>query len=86
MHVASASSTASEPAIVVIDGIIPVPILAVERLAIYHGRSEADRKAIATEERNRRSDCIAGWEAEPDGEEEGVARFDHGRRGRVDTT
>lgn len=53
LRVASAYRTVSEPAVLVVAGVIPVKLLAEERKAIYHRKGEADKDTVRREERAR---------------------------------
>lgn len=53
LRVASAYRTVSEPAVLVIAGVIPIHLLARERRAIFLRKVEQNREAIAKEERTR---------------------------------
>ncbi|XP_054272570.1 UDP-glycosyltransferase UGT5-like [Macrosteles quadrilineatus] len=65
LRVASAYRTVSEPAVLVIAGVIPVKLLAVERKAIYRRRGEDEAR---TEERTRTYQLWQeGWEQETRG-------------------
>lgn len=68
LRVASAYRTVSEPAVMVIAGVIPIYHLARERQAIYRRRPEVGRESAAAEERDRSFDC---WQREWDAESRG---------------
>jgi len=68
LRVASAYRTVSEPAVLVIAGVIPIHLLARERQAIYRRRAEANRATVATEEREHTLvEWQTSWEADPRG-------------------
>lgn len=68
LRVASAYRTVSEPAIMVIAGVVPVHLLARERQAIYRRMSEVGRDTAAAEERERTfRDWQNSWDAETRG-------------------
>ncbi|XP_046688647.1 uncharacterized protein LOC124374485 [Homalodisca vitripennis] len=53
LRVASAYRTVSEPAVLVIAGVIPVKLLAEERKAIYQRKGEIGKERATSEERTR---------------------------------
>ncbi|XP_054281151.1 uncharacterized protein LOC128998818 [Macrosteles quadrilineatus] len=57
VRVASAYRTVSEPAVLVIAGVIPVKLLAAERKAIYQRQGYIGKDAARTEERSRTFRC-----------------------------
>lgn len=65
LRIASAYRTVSEPAVMVLAGVVPVHLLARERQVIYRRRDEGDRAAVAAEEReNTLTAWQASWEVE----------------------
>ena len=68
LRVASAYRTVSEPAVMVIAGVIPVALLAKERKAIYRRKGENLREVVAREERQRTlNEWQLSWQNEPRG-------------------
>jgi len=68
LRVASAYRTVSEPAVLVIAGVIPISLLARERKAVYLRKSEGDKEAIKVEERARTmQEWQSQWDQEPRG-------------------
>lgn len=68
LRVASAYRTVSEPAVLVIAGVIPIDLLAKERRAIYLKKPEIGKKAASREERLRTLECWQrSWEVETRG-------------------
>lgn len=59
LRVACAYRTVSEAAVLVIAGVIPIGLLAIERKAIYGRRAETERKSLVREERAR---TISKWQ------------------------
>lgn len=68
LRVASAYRTVSEPAVLIIAGVIPIALLAGERQAIYRRREEADKKKVRQEER---ASTLASWQESWNEEERG---------------
>lgn len=90
LRVASAYRTVSEPAILVIAGVIPIALLARERQAIFRRKAEANTETVKAEERAR---TLQKWQEEWDGEMRGrwtkrligqVAPWLERRKGEVD--
>lgn len=59
LRVASAYRTVSEPAVLVIAGVIPIALLAQERQSVYRRKGQGDPEAIRAEER---SHTLATWQ------------------------
>lgn len=68
LRVASAYRTVSEPAILVIAGVIPIDLLAKERKTVFLRKSEVGRKIASQEERSRTMEC---WQASWDQDSRG---------------
>lgn len=68
LRVASAYRTVSEPAVLVIAGVIPIALLARERQAIYRRKAEGNPDTVQAEERTRTLRCWQeDWELEQRG-------------------
>lgn len=68
LRVASAYRTVSEPAVLVIAGVIPVALLAKERKAVYHRKAEVGKAMASRDERARTLEIWqAAWERESRG-------------------
>lgn len=69
LRVASAYRTVSEPAVLVIAGVIPIALLARERQAVFNRKDEGERRSVRVEERAR---TLALWQEEWIGEARGL--------------